>query len=127
MVLLVAFLEYSDRRHRVGVDQATVDRILEDAPEVVGRRERLGVRLLIVADGAFLFGMLFTYFYLKNNFADLRIAYAGTAHKSQGSTYHTVYIDLSDLRVCRDPQELARLLYVAVSRATTRVVFYGSL
>lgn len=68
-----------------------------------------------------------TYFYLKNNFADLRIAYAGTAHKSQGSTYHTVYIDLSDLRVCRDPQELARLLYVATSRATTRVVFYGSL
>lgn len=68
-----------------------------------------------------------TYFYLKNNFADLRIAYAGTAHKSQGSTYHTVYVDLSDLRVCRDPQELARLLYVAVSRATTRVVFYGSL
>jgi hypothetical protein len=29
-----------------------------DAPEVVGRRERLGVRLLIVADGAFLFGMM---------------------------------------------------------------------
>ena len=68
-----------------------------------------------------------TFFYLKNNFADLRIAYAGTAHKSQGSTYHTVYIDLSDLRVCRNPQELARLLYVATSRATTRVVFYGSL
>ncbi len=37
-----------------------------DAPEVVGRRERLGVRLLIVADGAFVFGMLFTFFYLKN-------------------------------------------------------------
>ena len=34
-----------------------------DAPEVIGRRERLGVRLLIVADGAFLFGMLFTFFY----------------------------------------------------------------
>lgn len=40
--------------------------IHHDAPEVVGRRERLGVRLLIVADGAFLFGMLFTFFYLKN-------------------------------------------------------------
>ena len=37
-----------------------------DAPEVVGRRERLGVRLLIVADGAFLFGMIFSYFYLRN-------------------------------------------------------------
>ena len=32
-----------------------------DAPEVVGRRERLGVRLLIVADGAFVFGMIFTF------------------------------------------------------------------
>ena len=40
--------------------------IHHDSPEVVGRRERLGVRLLIVADGAFLFGMLFTFFYLKN-------------------------------------------------------------
>jgi heme/copper-type cytochrome/quinol oxidase subunit 3 len=37
-----------------------------DAPEVVGRRERLGVRLLIVADGAFVFGLIFSYFYLRN-------------------------------------------------------------
>ena len=37
-----------------------------DAPEVVGRRERLGVRLLIVADGAFVFGIIFSYFYLRN-------------------------------------------------------------
>ena len=40
--------------------------IHHDAPEVVGRRERLGVRLLIVADGAFVFGMIFSYFYLRN-------------------------------------------------------------
>jgi heme/copper-type cytochrome/quinol oxidase subunit 3 len=37
-----------------------------DSPEQIGRRERLGVRLLIVADGAFVFGMIFSYFYLKN-------------------------------------------------------------
>ena len=37
-----------------------------DSPEQVGRRERLGVRLLIVADGAFVFGMIFSYFYLRN-------------------------------------------------------------
>jgi hypothetical protein len=37
-----------------------------DAPVQVGRRERLGVRLLIVADGAFVFGMIFSYFYLRN-------------------------------------------------------------
>ncbi len=39
--------------------------IHHDAPAVVGRRERLGVRLLIVADGAFVFGMIFSYFYLR--------------------------------------------------------------
>ena len=37
-----------------------------DAPEVVGRRERLGVRLIIVADGSFVFGLIFSYFYLRN-------------------------------------------------------------
>jgi heme/copper-type cytochrome/quinol oxidase subunit 3 len=37
-----------------------------DSPEKVGRRERLGVRLLIVADGAFAFGLIFSYFYLRN-------------------------------------------------------------
>lgn len=39
--------------------------IHHDAPAVVGRRERLGVRLLIVADGAFVMGMIFSYFYLR--------------------------------------------------------------
>ena len=37
-----------------------------DSDAAVGRRERLGVRLLIVADGSFLFGMIFSYFYLRN-------------------------------------------------------------
>lgn len=65
------------------------------------------------------------YFRLKNEFADLRFAYASTVHKSQGSTFDTVYIDLGDLCICKDMEQLARMLYVAVSRATTRVVFYG--
>ena len=37
-----------------------------DSDAAVGRRERLGVRLLIVADGSFLFSMIFSYFYLRN-------------------------------------------------------------
>lgn len=40
--------------------------IHHDSAEKVGRRERLGVRLLIVADGAFVFGMMFSWFYLRN-------------------------------------------------------------
>ncbi|WDR22453.1 hypothetical protein PJM42_0047 [Salmonella phage vB_SenP_UTK0001] len=66
------------------------------------------------------------YFRLKNEFADLRFAYASTVHKSQGSTFDTVYIDLGDLCICKDMEQLARMLYVAASRATTRVVFYGN-
>ena len=37
-----------------------------DSAEARGRRERLGVRLLIVADGSFLFAMIFSWFYLRN-------------------------------------------------------------
>jgi len=37
-----------------------------EPPEVVGKRERLGVRLLIIADGAFVFGLIFSYLYLQN-------------------------------------------------------------
>jgi hypothetical protein len=37
-----------------------------DSPEKVGRRERLGVRILIVADASFLFAMVFSWFYLRN-------------------------------------------------------------
>ena len=40
--------------------------IHHDPPAVVGRRERLGVRLIIVADASFVFAMVFTYFYLRN-------------------------------------------------------------
>lgn len=37
-----------------------------DPAEMVGRRERLGVRLLIVADGALVFGLIFSYLYMRN-------------------------------------------------------------
>lgn len=42
-----------------------VHHVHHDPPEFVGRRERLGVRLLIVADGAFVFGTIFSYLYLR--------------------------------------------------------------
>ena len=59
--------------------------IHHDAPEVVGRRERLGVRLLIVADGAFLFGLVFTYFYLRNLNTNHGWLPEGAKHFSAGS------------------------------------------
>lgn len=68
-----------------------------------------------------------TYFRLKNEFPDLRAKDACTVHKSQGSSYDTIFIDVGDLSTCRNPAVAARLFYVAVSRARKRVVFYGEL
>lgn len=67
------------------------------------------------------------YFYLKNTFPDLRPRDSATVHKSQGSTYDTVFIDLSNLSSCPQPNLAARLLYVAFTRAKSRVVLFGSL
>lgn len=68
-----------------------------------------------------------SYFSLKRSVADLRPRDAATVHKSQGSTYDTVFVDLSDISRCRQPEQAARLLYVAFSRARKRVVMYGEL
>ena len=67
------------------------------------------------------------YFRYKENYIDLRKSDAITIHKSQGATYDTVYIDVDDLSTCFNPKMAARLLYVAVTRAKKRVVFYGNL
>ena len=64
---------------------------------------------------------------LENHYVDLRLMYASTVNKSQGSTYDTVYIDLNDIGKCRDQDQVRRMLYVAVSRARTKVVFTGDL
>lgn len=67
------------------------------------------------------------YYHLKNSFPDLRQRDAATVHKSQGSTYDTVFIDLGNLSTCHQPNMVARMLYVAFSRAKTRVYLYGNL
>ena len=67
------------------------------------------------------------YFALKNNFADLRPRDAATVHKSQGSTYNTVFIDIGNISRCNIPSQAARMLYVAFSRAKSRVFLYGDL
>lgn len=67
------------------------------------------------------------YFHLKNTYPDLRPRDAATIHKAQGSTYDTVFVDLGNLSTCHNPNQAARLLYVAFSRARTRVILYGDL
>jgi exodeoxyribonuclease V len=67
------------------------------------------------------------YFMIKDQWLDLRPVYASTVHKSQGSTYDTVFIDLSDIGRCTIASDVARMLYVALSRSRKQVVLYGSL
>lgn len=64
---------------------------------------------------------------LENLYVDLRLMYASTVNKSQGSTYDAVYIDLNDIGKCRDADQVRRMLYVAVSRARNKVVFTGDI
>lgn len=53
---------------------------------------------------------------LKEAFHPLRHCYAGTAHKSQGSTFESVFVDFRDILVNRNVPEARRCLYVACTR-----------
>ena len=66
-------------------------------------------------------------YHLKNNYPDLRQRDAATVHKAQGSTYDSVFIDLGNISTCHQPDQVARMLYVAFSRARHRVFLYGQL
>lgn len=63
----------------------------------------------------------------EERWIDLRAAYAQTINKSQGSTYDRVFIDLDDIRRCNSGDQIARMLYVGVSRARHQVVLTGDL
>lgn len=64
---------------------------------------------------------------INRTWIDLRAAYACTINKSQGSTYDKVFIDLDDIKKCNLANLIARMLYVAVSRARYQVIFTGDL
>lgn len=67
------------------------------------------------------------YFEIKESWLDLRAIYSSSVHKAQGSTYETVFIDLADIGTNWNTTDVARLLYVAITRASKKVVCYGYL
>lgn len=58
---------------------------------------------------------------LKQRFASVNYSYALTIHKSQGSTFQNVFLDLPDAMRNRNARERNQLLYVAVTRAAKRL------
>lgn len=64
---------------------------------------------------------------IEDQWIDLRAAYACTINKSQGSTFDRVFIDLDDVARCNSGDQIARMLYVGVSRAREQVFLTGDL
>lgn len=62
---------------------------------------------------------------IDRSWIDLRGAYASTVNKAQGSTYNKVFIDVNDIAKCRSGDQIARLMYVATSRAKSQVILTG--
>jgi hypothetical protein len=61
----------------------------------------------------------FYYYYFIDQFAEISYGNAITTHRSQGSTYKRVYVDLIDIIKCNDvKKEAYQCLYTAVTRAS---------
>lgn len=67
------------------------------------------------------------YFKMKETFPDLRPSEASTIYKAQGSTYDTNFIDLADVSTCNHRMQVARMLYVGVSRPRNKLYLYNRL
>ena len=61
------------------------------------------------------------FYAIKETFIDVKYTYASTIHKLQGSSYDTVYIDLTEIENMNDKDMMFRLLYVAITRASKNV------
>jgi exodeoxyribonuclease-5 len=59
---------------------------------------------------------------LKDCFHEIKYGYAITAHRAQGSTYETVFVDYQDILLNRNRKEAFQCLYVATSRPTARLL-----
>jgi exodeoxyribonuclease-5 len=75
--------------------------------------------------GAEVFDSWQAYYDLEDRYADIRAPYASTIHKSQGSTYKHSVIWMNDVAYARSVsmKMFARLMYVAITRASESVVF----
>lgn len=62
------------------------------------------------------------YYAYIENFSETQPVYALTIHRSQGSTFETVFVDLLDVRKNKTEVDMLKLLYVASSRPSKFLV-----
>lgn len=94
--------------------------------EVLNRDEigRYEARLEELAEQAKSNGNWDKYYDYKEHFAHVDYSYAMTTHKAQGSTFTRTFVDVDDINTCPTYSEIARLKYVAVTRASERLVVH---
>lgn len=67
----------------------------------------------------------FYYFMIIDKFADISYGYCITVHKSQGSTYDNVYVDLPNIvSINQDKLQTLQCLYTAITRAANNLKIY---
>jgi ATP-dependent exoDNAse (exonuclease V) alpha subunit len=66
----------------------------------------------------------FQFWKLKEALHDVTHAYALTAHRSQGSTFPSVFVEAGDINLNKNTVERVKCLYVACSRASKRLVVF---
>ena len=109
-------------------EEDTMFRVIDTSskPEYDDRLKELAIEAK-KAVGAVKTALWERYFALKNSFQDVIPRYSFSTYKSQGSTIKYVYIDINELSSLSgflSPDELYRLLFVSISRASDKVVFF---
>ena len=109
-------------------EEDTMFRVIDTSskPEYDDRLKELAIEAK-KAVGAVKTALWERYFTLKNSFQDVIPRYSFSTYKSQGSTIKYVYIDMNELSSLSgflSPDEIYRLLFVAISRASDKVVFF---
>lgn len=64
------------------------------------------------------------YYNFVEQFADIKYNHAITVHKSQGSTFKQVIVNIPNININRNKKERDRLLYTAVTRASNLLILY---
>ena len=55
---------------------------------------------------------------VTDKFAQLNYGYSITVHKSQGSTFKNVFVDISDILENNNIEETSKCLYTAITRSS---------
>ena len=107
--------------------ESHVLRLAKDWTWYAGELEKLRVAARSEKRGTEDYSAAWRKFYaFKFSFDNVRHCYAVTSHKSQGSTYENVFVDVANIRRNRDEKEMLRSLYVAVTRAKHTAYLNGA-